>query len=97
MAMGMPKQEEVSVRLREALAHPVLIVNGGAILDYIGGKVPRAPRLMRQVGMEWLFRLAVEPRRLFSRYVLGIPIYFSHVAEVRRSGVVGQADGRAAR
>ncbi|HZH76693.1 MAG TPA: WecB/TagA/CpsF family glycosyltransferase [Archangium sp.] len=86
MAMGMPKQEEVSVRLREALTHPVLIVNGGAILDYLGGKVPRAPAVMRQVGMEWLFRLAVEPKRLFSRYVLGIPIFFSHVAEVRVSG-----------
>jgi hypothetical protein len=85
MAMGMPKQEQVSVKLREALSHPVLIVNGGAILDYIGGKVPRAPVVMRKVGMEWLFRLAVEPRRLFSRYVLGIPIYFTHVAEVRRS------------
>lgn len=83
MAMGMPKQEEVSVKLREALTHPVLIVNGGAILDYIGGKVPRAPKLMRQTGLEWLFRLAVEPRRLFGRYVVGIPVYFTHVAEVR--------------
>lgn len=95
MAMGMPKQEQVSVKLREALAHPVLIVNGGAILDYIGGKVPRAPLVMRKTGMEWLFRLAVEPRRLFSRYVLGIPIYFSHVAEVRLSGNPGQPGGRA--
>jgi N-acetylglucosaminyldiphosphoundecaprenol N-acetyl-beta-D-mannosaminyltransferase len=86
MAMGMPKQEAVSVQLREALGHPVLIVNGGAILDYLGGKVPRAPVVMRQVGMEWLFRLAVEPKRLFSRYVLGIPIFFSHVAEVRMGG-----------
>ena len=83
MAMGMPKQEEVSVKLREALTHPVLIVNGGAVLDYIGGKVPRAPRLMRQTGMEWLFRLAVEPKRLFGRYVVGIPVYFAHVAQVR--------------
>jgi hypothetical protein len=95
MAMGMPKQEEVSVRLREHLSHPVLIVNGGAILDYIGEKVPRAPLVMRQVGMEWLFRLAVEPRRLFSRYVLGIPIFFGHVAQVRRSGVAEQPGGRA--
>ncbi|MET0404645.1 MAG: WecB/TagA/CpsF family glycosyltransferase [Cystobacter sp.] len=86
MAMGMPKQEEVSVKLREALSHPVLIVNGGAVLDYIGGKVPRAPWVMRQTGMEWLFRLAVEPRRLFRRYVVGIPVYFAHVAEVRLSG-----------
>lgn len=95
MAMGMPKQEEVSVRLREHLSHPVLIVNGGAILDYIGEKVPRAPLVMRQVGMEWLFRLAVEPKRLFSRYVLGIPIYFGHVVQVRRSGVAEQPGGRA--
>ncbi|HYO54069.1 WecB/TagA/CpsF family glycosyltransferase [Archangium sp.] len=97
MAMGMPKQEEVSVKLREALSHPVLLVNGGAILDYLGGKVPRAPVVMRKVGMEWLFRLAVEPRRLFSRYVLGIPIYFSHVAEVRRSRAGDQPGGRAVR
>jgi N-acetylglucosaminyldiphosphoundecaprenol N-acetyl-beta-D-mannosaminyltransferase len=85
MAMGMPKQEEISVKLREALSHPVLIVNGGAVLDYLGGKVPRAPWVMRQTGMEWLFRLAVEPRRLFRRYVVGIPVYFAHVAEVRLS------------
>jgi N-acetylglucosaminyldiphosphoundecaprenol N-acetyl-beta-D-mannosaminyltransferase len=97
MAMGMPKQEEISVKLREALAHPVLIVNGGAILDYIGGKVPRAPLAMRKVGMEWLFRLAVEPRRLFRRYVLGIPIFFTHVAEVRRSGAGEPPGGRAIR
>lgn len=97
MAMGMPKQEEVSVKLREALAHPVLIVNGGAILDYIGGKVPRAPLVMRKTGMEWLFRLAVEPKRLFRRYVVGIPVYFAHVAEVRRSAPGGQAGGGTAR
>ncbi len=94
MAMGMPKQEEVSVKLREALAHPVLIVNGGAILDYMGGKVPRAPAVMRQVGMEWLFRLAVEPKRLFRRYVLGIPVFFTHVAEVKVVGEGEQPGGR---
>ncbi|MBM7112371.1 WecB/TagA/CpsF family glycosyltransferase [Archangium primigenium] len=95
MAMGMPKQEEVSVKLRDALTHPVLIVNGGAVLDYIGGKVPRAPRVMRQTGLEWLFRLAVEPRRLFGRYVVGIPVYFAHVAEVRWSHEGRAASGQA--
>ncbi len=95
MAMGMPKQEEVSVKLREALSHPVLIVNGGAILDYMGGKVPRAPAVMRQVGMEWLFRLAVEPKRLFRRYVVGIPVFFTHVAEVKVVGEGEQPGGRA--
>jgi N-acetylglucosaminyldiphosphoundecaprenol N-acetyl-beta-D-mannosaminyltransferase len=87
LAMGMPKQEEVAVRLREHLSHPVLIVNGGAILDFISEKVPRAPLVLRQARMEWLFRLAVEPRRLFSRYVLGIPLFFGHVAQVWRSGL----------
>jgi N-acetylglucosaminyldiphosphoundecaprenol N-acetyl-beta-D-mannosaminyltransferase len=89
LAMGMPKQEEVAVRLRERLEHPVLIVNGGAILDFLGGKVPRAPALMRRVGLEWLFRLGLEPRRLFRRYVLGIPVFFSHVLVARRLGAAG--------
>ena len=50
LAMGMPKQEDIAVRLRERLTHPVLIVNGGAILDFLGGKVTRAPGLMRNIG-----------------------------------------------
>ncbi|MDH6123738.1 WecB/TagA/CpsF family glycosyltransferase [Kitasatospora sp. GP82] len=86
LAMGMPKQEAVSVKLREALSHPVLIVNGGAVLDHLGGKVPRAPLVMRRTGTEWLFRLAVEPRRLFGRYVIGIPVFCSRMARVRLSG-----------
>ncbi len=95
MAMGMPKQEEVSVQLREHLKHPVLIVNGGAILDFIGGKVPRAPLVMRKVGMEWLFRLGLEPRRLFNRYVVGIPVFFSHLAAARKLGAVAPPGERA--
>ncbi|GAA2235993.1 MULTISPECIES: WecB/TagA/CpsF family glycosyltransferase [Kitasatospora] len=83
LAMGMPKQEAVSMELRAALSHPVLIVNGGAVLDHLGGKVPRAPLAMRRAGLEWLFRLAVEPRRLFGRYVIGIPVFCSRMAALR--------------
>ncbi len=86
LAMGMPKQEDIAVRLREHLSHPVLIVNGGAILDFLGGKVTRAPALMRNTGMEWLYRLYLEPRRLASRYLLGIPVFLSHVAVARLVG-----------
>ncbi|HVG64265.1 MAG TPA: WecB/TagA/CpsF family glycosyltransferase [Hyalangium sp.] len=86
LAMGMPKQEDIAVRLRERLSHPVLIVNGGAILDFLGGKVTRAPELMRQIGMEWLYRLYLEPKRLARRYLLGIPVFFSHVAVTRLTG-----------
>ncbi|MFW0795333.1 WecB/TagA/CpsF family glycosyltransferase [Gordonia sp. CPCC 205515] len=83
LAMGMPKQESVAIALRDELSHPVLIVNGGAILDFLGDKVNRAPRLMRSAGMEWAFRLYLEPRRLAGRYVLGIPTFLGHVAQTR--------------
>jgi N-acetylglucosaminyldiphosphoundecaprenol N-acetyl-beta-D-mannosaminyltransferase len=86
LAMGMPKQEDIAVRLREQLSHPVLIVNGGAILDFLGGKVTRAPELMRKTGLEWLYRLYLEPTRLARRYLLGIPVFFSHVVVTRLTG-----------
>jgi N-acetylglucosaminyldiphosphoundecaprenol N-acetyl-beta-D-mannosaminyltransferase len=83
LAMGMPKQELVASRLRDRLTHPVLIVNGGAILDFLGEKVTRAPRFMQCTGTEWLYRLLVEPRRLARRYVVGIPAFFAHIARSR--------------
>ena len=45
------------------------------IIDFMGGKTPRAPRWVRAVGMEWLYRLGREPRRLFRRYVIGNPLF----------------------
>lgn len=83
LAMGMPKQEHVAVRLSEELSHPVLIVNGGAILDFLGGRVTRAPRIMRSTGTEWIYRLYLEPRRLARRYLLGTPAFFSRIALTR--------------
>jgi N-acetylglucosaminyldiphosphoundecaprenol N-acetyl-beta-D-mannosaminyltransferase len=77
LGMGMPRQEEVAAGLRAVLAHPCLIVCGGAIIDFLGGKTPRAPLWIRRVGMEWVFRLALEPRRLFQRYVIGNPLFLA--------------------
>lgn len=71
LGMGMPKQERVSMLLREHLSQPMLVINGGAILDFLAGRFPRAPKWMRAIGMEWLYRLAREPGRLFQRYVIG--------------------------
>ncbi|MBN1207832.1 MAG: WecB/TagA/CpsF family glycosyltransferase [Myxococcaceae bacterium] len=96
LAMGMPKQEDIAVRLREQLSHPVLIVNGGAILDFLGGKVTRAPELMRNTGLEWVYRLYLEPKRLARRYLLGIPVFFSHVAMTRLAGPRGARDRQGA-
>ncbi|WHZ09667.1 MAG: N-acetylmannosaminyltransferase [Burkholderiaceae bacterium] len=77
LGMGMPRQEEVAAALRSALTFPCLIVCGGAIIDFLAGKTPRAPLWMRKTGLEWLFRLVMEPRRLFRRYVIGNPVFLT--------------------
>jgi exopolysaccharide biosynthesis WecB/TagA/CpsF family protein len=73
LGMGMPKQEQVAAQLRKQLSNGCLIVCGGAIIDFLGGKVTRAPLWVRQWSIEWLYRLALEPKRLFKRYVIGNP------------------------
>lgn len=75
LGMGMPRQEEVAVALRSALGYPCLIICGGAIIDFLGGKTTRAPAWVRRAGFEWAYRLALEPRRLFRRYVIGNPVF----------------------
>lgn len=78
LGMGMPRQEEVAVALRKALGPATcLIVCGGAILDFLGERHRRAPGWMRHTGLEWIFRLLREPRRLFSRYVIGNPVFLA--------------------
>jgi exopolysaccharide biosynthesis WecB/TagA/CpsF family protein len=85
LGMGMPRQELLAQRLRATLDHPCLIVCGGAIIDFLGGKTPRAPDWMRAVGLEWCYRLAQEPRRLFRRYVLGNPLFLARAWRFTRS------------
>jgi len=45
----------------------------GALFDFYSGSISRAPKYMRMLHLEWLYRLLREPRRLFRRYVLGNP------------------------
>jgi exopolysaccharide biosynthesis WecB/TagA/CpsF family protein len=87
LGMGMPRQEIVALALRAALHRPCLIVCGGAILDFLGGRVPRAPRLLQGLGLEWAWRLAREPRRLFRRYVLGNPVFIGRALLLALQGV----------
>jgi len=85
LAMGMPRQEEVAVELKRALDHKVLIVNGGAIVDFLAGRFARAPTLVQRLGFEWAFRLAQEPRRLFRRYCVGAFSFGHNVILMRRA------------
>jgi len=86
LGMGMPKQEALAAELA-ALGGPCLIVCGGAILDFLGGKVSRAPKWLRRIGGEWLYRLLREPRRLFMRYVVGNPLFLMRTLLYRRAVV----------
>lgn len=83
LGMGMPRQEAVAAQLA-ATGEPCLIVCGGAILDFLGGKVSRAPLWLRRVGGEWLYRLSREPKRLFMRYVVGNPLFLLRARLYRR-------------
>jgi N-acetylglucosaminyldiphosphoundecaprenol N-acetyl-beta-D-mannosaminyltransferase len=69
VGMGMPLQEHwILENLSQIEANAIL--TAGACFDYIAGTVPSPPRWIGQIGLEWLFRLASEPRRLWRRYLL---------------------------
>lgn len=77
LAMGSPYQECWMATHRSQLHVPIIWGSGGA-LDYISGQSKRAPAWMRSLGMEWLGRLLLEPRRLWRRYLIGIPKFAGH-------------------
>ena len=68
VGIGVPKQEKWMARMRERLAAPVL-VGVGAAFDFHAGLVPQAPGWLQEAGLEWAYRLAHEPRRLWRRYL----------------------------
>jgi N-acetylglucosaminyldiphosphoundecaprenol N-acetyl-beta-D-mannosaminyltransferase len=67
--LGAPKQEKWFMRRRDELP-PGVFVGVGATVDFLAGTVQRAPARVQSMGLEWLWRLAHEPRRLFRRYVV---------------------------
>jgi len=70
VAMGNPRQEQWIARHLDGLNVPVCI-GVGALFDYLSGHVTRAPRWMLDLGLEWLFRLLLEPGRMWQRYLIG--------------------------
>ena len=67
VGVGAPKQEKWMAAMRDRVHAPVM-VGVGAAFDFHAGLVPQAPNWMQAAGLEWLFRLAHEPRRLWRRY-----------------------------
>jgi N-acetylglucosaminyldiphosphoundecaprenol N-acetyl-beta-D-mannosaminyltransferase len=72
VALGAPKQElwiaEATPELR-----PAVLLGIGAAIDFIAGTAKRAPSWMSRSGLEWLYRLVQEPRRMWRRYLLRDP------------------------
>ncbi len=82
VGLGAPKQDLTAHRLRSMRAAPVILCVGAAF-DFIAGSVPRAPVWMQRSGLEWVHRLASEPRRLWRRYLVGNPMFVSGVLRDR--------------
>lgn len=84
VGLGMPLQEEW-LRNNWSRLDVKVAINSGAMLDYVAGTVPRAPRWLTDHGMEWLGRLLIEPRRLWRRYLIGNPLFlwriFTHMVK----------------
>jgi N-acetylglucosaminyldiphosphoundecaprenol N-acetyl-beta-D-mannosaminyltransferase len=84
VGMGTPKQEEWVEAYCDRLDTDVLWTVG-ALFDYVSGRVPRAPGWLSDNGLEWIFRLGVEPQRMWRRYLIGNPMFLGRVlAETRQ-------------
>ena len=69
IGLGTPQQDELVHRLRPEV--PAVLIPVGAAFDFLAGNKSQAPKWMQQRGLEWLFRLCSEPKRLWRRYLIG--------------------------
>jgi exopolysaccharide biosynthesis WecB/TagA/CpsF family protein len=87
VALGQPQQELwLNTHLQDTGCH--LGVGVGAFLDFVSGRVVRAPRWMNRLGIEWLFRLVQEPGRLWRRYIVGNPVFLWRAWRLRTADLI---------
>lgn len=85
VGMGVPRQELWCQRNKEKLKRVKLIIAGGAILDFLSEEITRAPVWMRKTGLEWVYRLYLEPGRMWKRYLWGNLVFFYYVFKLKRA------------
>jgi N-acetylglucosaminyldiphosphoundecaprenol N-acetyl-beta-D-mannosaminyltransferase len=73
LGLGAPREQEFAVRNRDRLTNVGLIKTSGGLFDFISGKNSRAPEWMQRAGLEWAYRIYLEPRRLIGRYLMTNP------------------------
>src|SRR4051812_20236767 len=89
VGMGTPKQE-MWVEQNAGAVDAGVLWTVGALFDYVSGHTPRAPGWLADNGLEWIFRLAIEPSRMWRRYLLGNPVFVSRVAAQARARKLAQ-------
>jgi exopolysaccharide biosynthesis WecB/TagA/CpsF family protein len=90
VALGAPQQELWLARNRDRLNVSVMMGVGG-LFDYYSGRIERAPVWIREIGLEWFWRLLQEPGRMWQRYVIGNPLFLYRVwRQKKRNGSVGR-------
>jgi N-acetylglucosaminyldiphosphoundecaprenol N-acetyl-beta-D-mannosaminyltransferase len=85
VGLGCPRQETWAYEYRDALSMPILAV--GAAFDFHAGSLSQAPSVLQRLGLEWAFRLAHEPRRLWRRYLFLNPSFLGLLA-LQAAGVL---------
>ena len=85
VGLGAPKQDLFMAEFHSLLNCKVLI-GVGAAFDFLTGRVRQAPRWMMRAGLEWFFRLCMEPRRLAPRYLRNNPAFLWHIF-LQRTGL----------
>ncbi len=83
VGMGVPVQDQWAERNAARLRAPVIAGVGG-LFDFFSGAVSRSPKAMRSVGCEWMWRLALEPRRMAKRYLVGNATFLAHALREAR-------------
>lgn len=79
VGLGAPKQE-LWIHENQAALAPAVLFGIGASIDFLAGAVPRAPRWMSEAGLEWFYRLAKEPKRMWRRYLVRGPRFLPILA-----------------
>jgi len=81
IGLGSPKQELLAYKISRVTPKTIIICVGNFLEFYFGTK-KRAPLFLRNSGFEWLFRLFTEPKRLWKRYIFGIPLFFYRILRI---------------
>lgn len=96
MAVGSPQGELIAHQIHQTSQSGAVALCTGASIDFLTGKARRAPLIFQSLAMEWAYRLMMEPRRLWRRYILGLPkILLLYLIWVKHS-IFGQNASRRA-